>query len=384
MSLPSQAAQQAAQLKKRAWSHFDLNQFDDALATFDQIIALDPDSAPFALEKGVALFRMGRYADALVAFDAVADRHPTNTTAINNSAKCLSLLGRLADAADRYAESLRVNPAPAKTWTDAAAVLARLDRFDEAFAHLETAADRDPHNPDTWHQYGVICRQAQQLDDAIVRFDHALSLSNDTHRESLRDRGATLRQKGMPREALDSLQSAARLKPNSSDTELEIGECLLDLRQPDKAAHVFDAIIRRERDNAAAWDGKGRAFLAQNDLPRAALHRATSLMIQGDLDPALVAIDEALALQPKYPEALSNKGVILNRLGRFQDAVAAYKLALQQDPGALPIMHNLGMILYYELDQKAEAVQLFRETIRRDRARWAKLPSDIRRAVDAL
>ncbi len=376
--------QQAAHMKKRAWSLFDLANYDEALAVMDEVIGLEPESSVHVLEKGVMQFRMHTYEDAVQTFDAVLAHNPQNVSAINNAAKSLMLLGRFEESLARYTQSLSINPAPAKTWVDAALVLARLEQWPEAFEHLDQALEREPNNPDVWYQCGWVAWKAGDADAALQNITNALSLSNETHYESLRDRGFILREKGQPQEAITSLQQALRIKPNSIDTELEIAEALVDLRQLDKAARVFEALVRKDKDCAAAWDGKGRVLVAQGALDRGALNRGTACMIRGDHEAALVLLDEAIQHKANYPEAWSNKGVVLNRLGRFEEAVECYKKAIQYDPGAIVVMHNLGMILYYELDRKPEALRYFKETVRKDRQRWAKLPSEIRVAVDSL
>jgi len=58
----------------------------------------------------------------------------------------------------------------------------------------------------------------------------------------------------------------------------------------------------------------------------------------GDLDGALLAFDQAIELAPTYAEALVNRGIVLNDLGRHDEARAALEEAARLDDrdGTIP------------------------------------------------
>lgn len=53
------------------------------------------------------------------------------------------------------------------------------------------------------------------------------------------------------------------------------------------------------------------------------------LAMLGDLDGALAQLDEAVTLQPRYAEAHLNRAIVLNELGRFEEARDAFARAAQ-------------------------------------------------------
>ena len=53
--------------------------------------------------------------------------------------------------------------------------------------------------------------------------------------------------------------------------------------------------------------------------------------MMGDVDGALSAFDEALALNERYAEAHLNRAIVLNDLGRFEDASEAFQRASTLD-----------------------------------------------------
>ena len=61
---------------------------------------------------------------------------------------------------------------------------------------------------------------------------------------------------------------------------------------------------------------------------------------------ALASYDRALALAPDHAEALSNRGVTLHRLGRFEEALASYDRALAVRPDYAQALCNRGVTLH--------------------------------------
>ena len=90
---------------------------------------------------------------------------------------------------------------------------------------------------------------------------------------------------------------------------------------------------------------------------RAALARAVALHQAGNLEAAVAAYRESLALAPSV-EARSNLGAALAALGRYQEAIEAYRGALAMSPGNGSIRYNLALAHYNADDVAAAAGEL--------------------------
>jgi len=113
---------------------------------------------------------------------------------------------------------------------------------------------------------------------------------------------------------------------------------------------------------AAAW--------AQCDFQTAVrLHQA------GDLEAAAAGYEACIAADPSRVDARSNLGAVLVKLGRYQEAIHEYKVALESaPPDVSPRLHfNLGLA-YYKSFQIAEAASEF-ETLH------AEQPADLNLAL---
>jgi tetratricopeptide (TPR) repeat protein len=85
---------------------------------------------------------------------------------------------------------------------------------------------------------------------------------------------------------------------------------------------------------------------AQTPSPEALLRHAVELQQQGDLEGAVAAYRNFLAVQPNEAPARSNLGVVLAQLGRFDEAIAEYEKALETQPANTGIRLNLGLAEY--------------------------------------
>lgn len=66
----------------------------------------------------------------------------------------------------------------------------------------------------------------------------------------------------------------------------------------------------------------------------------------------------------EQPAAHLNLGVVYSGIGRTNEALAAYRLALSLDPGFVPALANIAL-LYHELGRNSEAEKIYRELIER-------------------
>ena len=89
----------------------------------------------------------------------------------------------------------------------------------------------------------------------------------------------------------------------------------------------------------------------------AALARAVALHQAGNLEEAVAAYRESLALAPSV-EARSNLGAALAALGRYGEAIEAYRGALAMAPGDGRIRYNLALAYYKSADLSRAAEEL--------------------------
>ena len=158
-------------------------------------------------------------------------------------------------------------------------------------------------------------------------------------------------------EALQSGRTAAALVATAS--------ACMEVNDRDAAARDLDEAVAQAPDWAAAHYERGKLWLRQDDMVKAAdsFQRAAELLpgfapawanlggTLGELDrpqEALAAFERALAINPSSPQALNNVGVVRRELGRLADSEAAFRQVIALTPGMAFGHYNLGHTLFLQ------------------------------------
>ncbi len=111
---------------------------------------------------------------------------------------------------------------------------------------------------------------------------------------------------------LEHLKSLGYLSGTSSKGDRNLAAIAFENRDYRKAAQMYQALVQQEPDDAAL-----RASFAG------------ALGALGRYDEAIAQLDRSLAIDPLNPEGHHNRGAALERLGRRDEAVAAYREAVR-------------------------------------------------------
>ena len=88
-----------------------------------------------------------------------------------------------------------------------------------------------------------------------------------------------------------------------------------------------------------------QALALKPDFPKALSDLGYALHKQGDLQAAILSQQKALAIDPNFPEALSRLGNALDEQGNLQAAILSCQKALAINPNFIEALNNLGNIL---------------------------------------
>jgi tetratricopeptide (TPR) repeat protein len=117
--------------------------FQDACASYDKVLAINPEYAGTWGNRGISLGELGRLEEALASFDKVLAINPEDAHAWFNRGNALGKLGRLEEAVVSYAKALAINPEDARAWFNKACALALQNDVDSAIENLRKAIDLD-------------------------------------------------------------------------------------------------------------------------------------------------------------------------------------------------------------------------------------------------
>ena len=136
--------------------------------------------------------------------------------------------------------------------------------------------------------------------------------------------GGYFHREGDRRRAADHYRRSYALFPESPEMLLNLVAVEDEMGIADSALIHARLLVSRFGDYGAGWYALGNqhARREQNDSARA-------------------AYEEALRISPRMVQAENNLGVVLERLGRTEEAIARYRRALEIDPGYGDARNNL-------------------------------------------
>lgn len=83
----------------------------------------------------------------------------------------------------------------------------------------------------------------------------------------------------------------------------------------------------------------------------------------GQYQKAITAYTRSLELNPNNPNVLTDLGVMYRRTGQFQKALDSFNQAIQIDPKHQIARFNKGVVLFFDLNQKEEALKAWEELV---------------------
>ena len=118
---------------------YERGEFEQALASYDRALELDPQDANTWGNRGIALANLGRYEEAVASYDRSLELDPQDANAWGNRGNSLGDLGRYEEALASYDRSLELDPQKMNAWYNRGIALADLGRYEEALASYDRA-----------------------------------------------------------------------------------------------------------------------------------------------------------------------------------------------------------------------------------------------------
>lgn len=267
----------------------------------------------------------------------------------------------------------------------------------QAASSLQKALETRPYGP-AWIRLGESLSAAQQLGAAEDALREASSMDGNGAYVSYA-LGKVLLEVGETAEALDSLERAVALAPDSGAARRVLGAAYRAAGEEDRAQSVlgqagsaadtkpdledalYENVLRLAADalhflnlgrsldsagrTAEAIESYQRALELDPRMAQAHANLVGSFGRTGEIDQAGEHYAAALALNPDLEELHNNWGVVRAASGDSAAAAAAFRKALEVNPNSARANANLGVALL-ESGKLDEAARRFREAINID------------------
>ena len=106
----SQLGNQALVMRNQGDANANLEQYEEAIADYDQALRVQPDNMLAYIHRGLAKARMGDFEEAIIDFNQALELEPDNESAYINRGLAKYNLGRSQEAIADYDQALNLQP----------------------------------------------------------------------------------------------------------------------------------------------------------------------------------------------------------------------------------------------------------------------------------
>ena len=191
----------------------DLGRKEEALASYDKALEINPDNGKAYCNRGNILFALGKKEKALASYDKALEINPNDYATCFNWGNVLNDLGRKEEALANYDKALEINPNDYATYFNRGNVLDDLGRKEEALASYDKALEINPDNGKAYCNRGNILFALGKKEKALASYNKALEINPNVD-DFWNNKGVLLSRFGKKEEALECYTKAIQINAN--------------------------------------------------------------------------------------------------------------------------------------------------------------------------
>lgn len=288
----------------------------------------------------------GKIDEAISLFDTLSQLEPEDAQKYALfSARFLLAAGRREAALARFRQILADDPTSVKAQVSLGAVLLDLDSAKEASQVFRQILETDSTNATAWYFMGLAAQRTNQPDSARVFLDRSIGLDPQAIETWIR-RGMLEIEADSLRRAADVFGRMVEAWPNLAQSRFLYGYSLARL------AHRN--LIHPDRESSLP-----------DSEPVATTYRRL----------AVLQLDTAIRIDSQMQRARFERGSLLERLGRFDDALVDLRMAVELHPNDANTANYLGYLLAEHDRSLPEAEALITRALLMDPENHAYLDS---------
>ena len=359
-----------------AKAKLSLERIQEASTLLKKLREAQPTSPLVGYWYGRVQEALGARDEAQAAYREVlkaAPADPESADVYIASALLLNQQGRPEDAQKTLDAAKRLMPNVPGVWRALGDVAQAQGRYKEALGDFQHAAELDPDDLGAKFRIGSALRRDGQFEDAIKAFDAVAAVDKDYPGLAL-ERGLLYEASGHSEEALKQYEDALAKAPTDPDLMLRVGCGKVAANRAEQAEELLKKVLSQRPTSAETNHCLGRALLVQGtrladalrtleravelDPNRAEYHLYVGWAANeaGNVPKAEKSLAEALRLDQGLADAYWQRGVLRQRQGAVRDAIADLTKALALRPSRHEAHASLADA-FYDLGREQEALK---------------------------
>ena len=234
----------------------------EALAFFDQALAIDPSQADIWYDRGNVLQAQQENEAALASYDRALAIAPRHANAWLNRGHLLLALHQHREAITSIERAVDIAPRDPRAWQSLGKALFEAQRFVDALACHEKVVHLDHKHVEGWLSFAEVLLRLGRPDLALERLDVAARLSPDSSRGLILRANALHRQRRQ-KEEIETLRRAHAFEPDNAVVTGSLMTCMLQTASWDDLQPILDRVLASSR--AGTYGSQAFAMLAHPD-----------------------------------------------------------------------------------------------------------------------
>ncbi len=278
-----------------------------------------PDSELTQWELAEFYRTTGQYAQAIPEYEECGRLRPGRVAAWKHLARCCWALKRNADAERAYRKALEFAVEEGERLAIEGHLHALAERYEEAVATYRRALDRQPKDTFARHRLAEILRfQMGQPDEAVGQYQ-AIQKIDPSDVDGWHNAADCYREVGDWEKVVAVLERAADIMPDSAKILRQLAQKLVDtVNQMPRALQLAERAVHLAPQSWQCWKTLGQVY-----------HRL------GRLEEADAAYRKAIEVSPNAPEPYRLYASFLHSVGKHERALDALMCAHRLEPDNL-------------------------------------------------
>ncbi len=289
----------------------ELDSLRSRVKELNERIREDPQNADLFYERAETLEKQGKVEDAIGDIERALRIDSGRTDFHELAGELFFQKGDVEKAKDHYRQAIALDGDNTDALIGMAELYMATRQNQKAIDYANEALKVDQHLPRPYTIKGLIHQRTGDTAKAISSFQTTVELDPENHSAFLQ-LGFLMAAKDREL-ALEYYNTASRLEPDDPRPLYNKGLYLQDHGRPDEAIETYKELIQVDTGYVEAYYNIGYIHLVHKDSARKAIDW----------------FDKVLNLTPDYHQAIYNRGLCYEKLGKRDSAIQAYRRALE-------------------------------------------------------